>query len=192
MDVRSRKQTKSMSALEVLTGFINSVDDDAGWWYNAGNNNIKDKDFEYLFPSLSTVFGLYKDAFNIFFLEANLIKKRGNKLVISMKGYDDLKNVVNNHVSVETLKCKVGKFKPVNSLKSGHASLTPMKIWDQNARKTCPPTKLASREVTRCACNTVMHVMKNSEHFVNVVKLCLSNNELKCRKTIEMPKLDSE
>jgi len=31
MDNRSRKQTMSTSALEVLTGFIDSIDDDAGW-----------------------------------------------------------------------------------------------------------------------------------------------------------------
>ena len=104
MDIRSRKQTKSISALKVLTGFINSIDDNTGWWYNAGNNDIKDEDFEYLFPSLSTIFRLHKNAFSIFFLEMNLIKKRGNKFMINIKGYDHLKNMANNHISTEILK----------------------------------------------------------------------------------------
>ena len=102
MDIWSRKQTKSISALEVLAEFISSIDDDASWWYNAGNNDIKDKSFKYLFLLLSTVFRLHKDALNIFFLEANLIKKRGNKFVISIKGCGNLKNMVNNHISAQS------------------------------------------------------------------------------------------
>ena len=65
------------------------------------------------------MFRLYEDAFSIFYLEANLMKKRGNKFVINMRGCNYLKNMVNNHISTEISKYKVGKFKPVNLLNFG-------------------------------------------------------------------------
>ena len=37
--------------------------------------------------------------------------------MINMKEYADLKNKVNNHISIEILKYKVGEFKLVNLLK---------------------------------------------------------------------------
>ena len=143
MDIRSRKQTKSMLVLEVLAEFISSIDDYAGQWYNTGNNDIEDKNFKYLFLSLSTIFRLHKDTLSIFFLEANLIKKRGNKFVISMRGCSDLKNIVNSYISTEILKYKVDKFKLMNLLKLEYVSLTPMTILDSECQKNMPFSKIS-------------------------------------------------
>ena len=48
--------------------------------------------------------------------------------------------------------------------------------WIKNPRRVPSPTKLASREITAVAAESIMHVNKISEEFSNIVKLCLRFN----------------
>ena len=85
------KVTNSNTGIEVLTHSINNMDPDVGWWFSIGTcSTEEDEDFEHVFPSINKVFGTHKDAFDTFNLENFLIKKKGDKFVTSMKGYETL------------------------------------------------------------------------------------------------------
>ena len=41
-----------------------------------------------------------------------------------------------------------------------------------------PSLKLVSREVMGATCTSIIQIIKNSEHFVNIVQVYLNNNKI--------------
>ena len=125
----NEKQKKVRSVIEVLIEFINNIDPNLGWWYSIGEYKLEDNiDFEDLFLPLSQLFRIHRDAFNIFKIEANCLKYKGNKLILSMIDYDNMKSIVNNSMNVEVSKSRIGKFQQRMFLKIGNIDETPKTI----------------------------------------------------------------
>ena len=90
------------SRLEVLSRFINDIDQDAGWWCNIGipTNNDKEE-FNYLFPSLSKIFGMHREAMTIFLIENNCTNRKSKKFVFCSKDYKSLMAMVDIGRNIE-------------------------------------------------------------------------------------------
>ena len=116
--------------LEVLVTFINNVDHDKGRWYNTGYSSTnEDEKFNCVFPSLNKIFGIHKNAMNIFLLEVNCLKKKGNTHVIDNKGCGFSMSVVDNSSNVENTMTRLANEKGnFRFIKRGNASLSPKMI----------------------------------------------------------------
>ena len=174
--------------LEVLVTFINKIDHDYGWWHNIGPSSTnEDETFNYVFPSLNNIFGIHKGTMNIFLLEVNCLKKKGNTHVIDNKGCDFLMSMVDISSNVEKtmtrLANKKGNFR---FIEIGNTSLSPKMIWDdylKHPRRVHPPTKIASREIIRSTSNEIMSIIKNSKFFINMVELYMQHNNFNRKRS---------
>ena len=90
----------------------------AGWWYLLPVPGKKtSEDFEYVFPSLSMVFGINKNAIIIYQLKIGCMKKYGNKWYLYQKGYDKIINKVLNPNKCKILVTKMRSFSPMKFIK---------------------------------------------------------------------------
>ena len=113
-------------------------------------------------------------------------KKHGNKWNSLWKGHDEIVDKVLDPNKCETSVKKMRSFGPIKLMKMGSIDKSPKTTWTEHMkhpRRVRPPKKLASRETTRIAAESIAHIIKSSPEFCNIIKLYLSYNKSPSNKS---------
>ena len=62
------------------------------------SNKDSDEDYDYLFPSLNTIFGIHKNAMRMSLLEINCLKRKDKSFIFNHKGYECLIGICDANV----------------------------------------------------------------------------------------------
>ena len=65
-----------------LVSFMNNVDVDEGWWYSLPTPGKKtSEEFDYVFPPISQIFSINKQAMNTHWYEIGCLKWHGKNMI---------------------------------------------------------------------------------------------------------------
>ena len=94
MDASGQRAGEDDYSMEVLTSFVNSIDEDTGWQHDFPVPGRKeDTPAQDVFPDVSNVLGLREEAMEIFLAEDRQMKKKGTKIVFCHDGCDTFKEL---------------------------------------------------------------------------------------------------
>ena len=78
------------------------MEENTGWWYTVPKpNQYIYENIEDLFPSFGSIFGLDKQAMEVFLLECGVFKMKGKQIITNNSGWDKSRNQVNNRMLIE-------------------------------------------------------------------------------------------
>ena len=100
-------------------------------------------------------------------------------MIFQWKGHDAIISQALDDSLLETSSTRIRGFGDVRFMRIGNACETPNKIWHKHLkqpRRVHPPTKLASRENTRIAAESIAQIIKTSPEFENSIELHLNYN----------------
>ena len=105
---------KELSSSKVLLSFIDNTEFECSWWCmfkELGENNSTDEK-NILFPNISKIFNMSKEAMILFLLELRFMKKHGGILRINLKACESFKEILTDHQLFEVSSTRMqGKVK---------------------------------------------------------------------------------
>jgi hypothetical protein len=147
--------SKQASYREVLASFIGKIPHAKGWWYRLPSRVAPTQDgqplpFDAILPHMGTLFGLTELAMWVILYEMGCYKKKNNKFIINLQGWDDLKYEfkVKSFIEVSTSRLDGTRC---TYIRLGFPTDKPTVIWKkyENQQLKKYPTAISSRASTK-------------------------------------------
>ena len=143
---------------------MNNINIDEGWQYSLPTSRKKiSEEFNYVFPPISYIFSINKQAMNIYWYEIGCVKWHRKNIIFQQKEYDAIISQVLDDSLLEILSPRICGFGNKRFIRIGTTSKTPNTIWHKCLKQPCciyPLTKLASCENTRITAESIVQIIK--------------------------------